>query len=457
MVAAQPAASRTESAPRQHAEDGDWDEDRGGGEEAAEDQQNLAETLLSELREARNGEEFAATLAEAFHGAGRRGREGELAEKLLAGLEKDRERQQLAGKLLAELDSSQQEELADALLLSGLRRDAQESEIADGSGGFVAGGDAAAVGLAGGEGGEEEEVVVSSAVATALRSVGRRGSAVELLLSKLLDTQIVDDGDATAAAAAAYAYVENGGGEGDGGGGGVVVDDLPGASETQENEKEHGGAAAVAEEEGGVLLYPSSSARVEALLAEENLGRKEKREGERSVVLAESDNGGGDADADADADDQMSSSPWPLSGGLLRDLLFPRKSAAFLFQQYSSEEEAGEGEGEEEEKEGSGSGFEENSRSAPRRWETSRSEVEEEVEMEVDESISAWRIDELSSVAEGRRRRRLGTSSTASVDETEISIVSSPLGLCWLCAGGLVWLVRERGGSACVCHIIRVP
>ena len=55
---------------------------------------------------ARDDEEFAAILAEAF---GSRGREGELAEKLLAGLGEGGERQQLlAAKLLAGLDVSQQ-------------------------------------------------------------------------------------------------------------------------------------------------------------------------------------------------------------------------------------------------------------------------------------------------------------------------------------------------------------
>lgn len=389
------------SAPRQRVRDG-----AGHGKEAAEEQ-NLAEVLLLELREARNGQEFAATLAEAFHGAGQRGGEGKLAQKLLAGLEKNGgEQQQLAGKLLAELDASQQEELADALL-SGLRRDAEEQDYAYIPPEFVVAGDAAA-GLGRGQQ-EEGEAKTSSAVAVALRSVGREGSAVELLLSKLLDITMVEDGDTTSSA---YFYEVSGSGDGVGD---VVADDLPGASRAQvENEREHGSAAAAVKQEGG-NLYPSA-ARIQFSLAEIGLGEESLGGGKKNGVVDQAEKiKGGDED---DEDDEEESS-WPLFGGMLRGLLFPRKSAAVVLQQYSSEKN----EEEEEEEEGSGK-----IPSASRLWEMSRNEEDEEDEDEEQEEVySAWRSDGFGRAAE-ERLRRLETSSSEDDDDdddgTEIDVVS---------------------------------
>ncbi|CAN0504289.1 unnamed protein product, partial [Ectocarpus sp. 12 AP-2014] len=56
-------------------------------------EQDLADTLLVGLEEAKDREDFATALAGAFDTAGRGGGGGELAEKLLSGLERDGEEQ----------------------------------------------------------------------------------------------------------------------------------------------------------------------------------------------------------------------------------------------------------------------------------------------------------------------------------------------------------------------------
>ncbi|CAN0497841.1 unnamed protein product, partial [Ectocarpus sp. 8 AP-2014] len=134
-------------------------------------EQDLADTLLVGLEEAKDREEFATALAGAFDTAGRGGGGGELAEKLLSGLERDGEGQAQAATLLAGLDATDRHELAGALV-DGLRRAGQDDRAHELSAGMDSARD------------EEELAVVVAAAFGSVRkqvAVAGRGGGAELL------------------------------------------------------------------------------------------------------------------------------------------------------------------------------------------------------------------------------------------------------------------------------------
>ncbi|CAM9468298.1 unnamed protein product [Ectocarpus sp. 6 AP-2014] len=134
-------------------------------------EQDLADTLLVGLEEAKDREEFATALAGAFDTAGRGGGGGELAEKLLSGLERDGEGQAQAATLLAGLDATDRLELAGALV-DGLRRAGQDDRAHELSAGMGSARD------------EEELAVVIAAAFGSVRkqvAVAGRGGGAELL------------------------------------------------------------------------------------------------------------------------------------------------------------------------------------------------------------------------------------------------------------------------------------
>ncbi|CAM9905060.1 unnamed protein product, partial [Ectocarpus fasciculatus] len=134
-------------------------------------EQDLADTVLVGLEEAKDREEFATARAGAFDTAGGGGGGGELAEKLLAGLERDGEGQALAATLLVGLDATDRHELAGALI-EVLRRAGQDDRAHELSAGMESARDE-----------DEQAVVVAAAFGSVRKQVAAPGSrpAVELL------------------------------------------------------------------------------------------------------------------------------------------------------------------------------------------------------------------------------------------------------------------------------------
>lgn len=139
-------------------------------------EQDLADTLLVGLEEAKDREEFATALSGAFDTAGRVGGGGELAEKLLSGLERDGEGQAQAATLLAGVDATDTSELAGALV-DGLRRAGQDDRAHELSAGMDSARDV-----------EELALVVAAAFGSVRKqvAVAGRGGGAELLDNLLI-------------------------------------------------------------------------------------------------------------------------------------------------------------------------------------------------------------------------------------------------------------------------------